>query len=166
MNQLADCGNEIHEYIAKIVSTAAANNNHAANTQATNTQFEAMSVQIKALTNAAAKLTTKTSSVKQDSKNVNPSTGGRNGHDGGKKHPTSHHKPQMEKLCNMGAYRHSHGIRLAHNSKTCTHKLDGHKDNATWTKRMEGNVYWPIANRVAIEQQNNAKWKGKAPPTN
>ena len=75
----------------------------------------------------------------------------------------------MATLRNMGAYCHSHGFHSVvhnHNSKTCTHKLDGHKDDATWTNRMEGNMYWPIAKRVAIEQQNDATWKGKAPPTN
>ena len=38
-NQLADCGDEIRDYIAKIASAAAANSDHAANTQATNTQY-------------------------------------------------------------------------------------------------------------------------------
>ncbi len=71
-NQLADCGDEIPDYIAKIASAAAANSDHAANTQATNTQFEAMSVQIKALTNAVAKLTAKKSSAEQDSKKCQP----------------------------------------------------------------------------------------------
>ncbi len=55
-NQLADCGNKIGNYIAQIASTAAANNDHAANTQVKDTQFDAMLVQIKALTEAAAKL--------------------------------------------------------------------------------------------------------------
>ena len=54
-NQLADCGDEIPDYIAKIASAAAANSDHAANTQATNTQFEAMSAQIKALTKRRCK---------------------------------------------------------------------------------------------------------------
>jgi hypothetical protein len=52
-NQLAYCGNKIHNYIlAQIASAAAANNDHAANTQAKDTQFEAVLVQIKALTEA------------------------------------------------------------------------------------------------------------------
>jgi hypothetical protein len=49
-NQLADCGNKVHNYIAQIASAAATNNNHAANTQAKDTQFDAMLAQIKALT--------------------------------------------------------------------------------------------------------------------
>ncbi len=55
-NQLTDSGNEICYYIAHIVCAVAANNDHAANTQAKDTQFNAMSVQIKALTKAIAKL--------------------------------------------------------------------------------------------------------------
>ncbi len=164
-NQLADCGNDIRDYIAKIASAAAANSDHAANTQAKNTQFEAISAQIKALTEAVAKLTAKKSSAEQDSENVNPNTHGKNRENSGR----TSSKPQMETLCNMGAYCHFHGFHPVghnHNSKTYTRKLDGHKDNATWTNRMEGNMYWPIAKRVAIEQQNNATWKGMAPPTN
>jgi hypothetical protein len=77
-NQRADCGNEIRNYIAKIASAAAANSDHAANTHATNTQFEATLAQIKALTDAVAKLTAKKSSAEQNSKNVNPNTRGKN----------------------------------------------------------------------------------------
>jgi hypothetical protein len=55
-NNLADCGNEIRNYIAQIASAAAANNDDAANTQAKNTQFDTMLVQIKALIEAITKL--------------------------------------------------------------------------------------------------------------
>ena len=41
VNQLTDCGDEIRDYITKIVSAVAANSDHAANTQAMNTQFDA-----------------------------------------------------------------------------------------------------------------------------
>jgi hypothetical protein len=53
-NQLGDCSNKIRNYIAQIASAATTNNDHAANTQAKDTQFNAMSVQIKALTKAVA----------------------------------------------------------------------------------------------------------------
>jgi hypothetical protein len=46
-----------------------ANNNHAANTQAKDTQFEAMSAQNKALTKAVAKCM-----AKKGNKNINPNT--------------------------------------------------------------------------------------------
>jgi hypothetical protein len=48
---------------------AAANNNHAANTQAKDTQFDAMSVQIKTLAEATAKLM-----ANKGNKNLNPNT--------------------------------------------------------------------------------------------
>ncbi len=72
-NQLADCGNKNGNYIAQIASVAAANNDHA-NTQVKDTQFKAMSAQIKALTKAVAKLT-----ANKGNKNINPTT-----NDGGK----------------------------------------------------------------------------------
>ena len=75
----------------------------------------------------------------------------------------------MKKLCTMGAYCHSHSfhpIGPNHNSRTCTYKLDSHKDDATWTNRLGGDMNWPIANCDAVEQQNDAKWKEKTPPTN
>ncbi len=68
-NQLADCGNKIRHYIAQIVSAAVANNDHAANMQTKDTRFDAMLVQIKALTKAVAKLT-----ANKSNKNVNPNT--------------------------------------------------------------------------------------------
>jgi hypothetical protein len=117
------------------------------------------------LKDAVAKLTTKKSSAEQDSKNVNPNTHGKNRGNSGR----TSSKPQMETLRNMGAYCHSHGFHPVghnHNSKRCTRKLDNHKDDATWTNRMEGSMYWPIAKRVPIEQQNDATWKEKAPTTN
>ncbi len=58
-NQLADCGNKIRNYIAQIESAAVANNDHEANTQAKNTQFDAMLAQIKALTEAVTKTANK-----------------------------------------------------------------------------------------------------------
>jgi hypothetical protein len=164
-NQLADCGDKIRDYIANIVSAAVGNSDHAANTQATHTQFKAMLAQIKALIDAIAKLMAKKSSAELDSENVNPNTHGKNSGNSGR----TSCKPQMESLHNMGTYCHSHGFHPVghnHNSKTCTHKLDSHKDNATWTDRLEGNMYWSIAKRVTIEQQNNTKWKGKVFPTN
>jgi hypothetical protein len=40
-NQIADCSNKVCNYIAQIASAAVTNNDHAANTQAKDTQFEA-----------------------------------------------------------------------------------------------------------------------------
>ncbi len=68
-NQLADCGDEIRNYIAQIAGAAAANNDHAANTQGKDSRLNVMSAQIKALTEAVAKL-----KAIKGNKNVNPNT--------------------------------------------------------------------------------------------
>jgi hypothetical protein len=81
-NQLADYGNKIHEYIAKIASASTS----AANTNTTTNQFEAMAVQIKALTNAVTQL----AATKE---NANPNAGG--GYGGGNR--KSQHQ-QMKKV--------------------------------------------------------------------
>jgi hypothetical protein len=81
-NQLADCGDKIRNYISQIASAAAANNDHVANTQAKDTQFDMMLAQIKALTKAVAKPT-----ANKGNKNVNSNTN--NGNKGNSKrcHP-------------------------------------------------------------------------------
>jgi hypothetical protein len=77
-----------------------------------------MSVQIKALTKAVAKVT-----ATKGNKNVNPST--TNGDEGnGKRHqPQRGPQPeQLTKLRNMGGYCHSHGfhpVGPSHDSKNC-----------------------------------------------
>jgi hypothetical protein len=81
-NQLADCGNKIRNYIAEIASAAAANNDHAANTQAKDTQFDAISAQIKALTKVITKLM-----ANKGNKNVNPNTNNGDTDNGKRCHP-------------------------------------------------------------------------------
>ncbi len=81
-NQLADCGDKIRNYIAQIASGVAANNDHAANTQAKDTQFDAMSAKIKALTKAIAKLM-----AIKGNKKVNPNTNNRNKGNSKRCHP-------------------------------------------------------------------------------
>jgi hypothetical protein len=90
-NQLADCYNKIRNYIAQIASAAVANNDHAANTQANDTQFGAMLAQIKALTKAIAKLT-----ANKGNKNVNPNTN--NGNKGNGKRRQPQRQPQPKQL--------------------------------------------------------------------
>jgi hypothetical protein len=80
--QLADCGKEIRNYITQIASAAAANNDHAANTQAKDTQFDTMLAQIKALTKTVAKLM-----ANKGKKNVNPNTNNGNKGNGKRCHP-------------------------------------------------------------------------------
>jgi hypothetical protein len=81
-NQLTDCGNKIHNYIAQIASAVVANNDHAANTQAKNTQSNTMLVQIKALTEAVAQLT-----AKKGNKNISPNSNNGKKGNGRRQHP-------------------------------------------------------------------------------
>jgi hypothetical protein len=119
-------------------------------------QLDAMEAQIKALTDAIAKLASK--------ENKDPNAGG----GGGKKGDRESRRPQTTKLRNMGAYCHSHGFHPVgndHNSATCSWKKAEHKTEATWNNRLGGDMFWPTAKRVAIEQQEHSTWKGKAAPT-
>lgn len=77
-------------------------------------------------------------------------------------------RPQMKKLRNMGGYCHSHGfhpVGNGHSSTNCNWQKPGHNTAATWSNRMDGNTYWPLARRVAIEQQDHPAWKDKTAPT-
>ena len=74
----------------------------------------------------------------------------------------------MKKLRNMGGYCHSHGfhpVGADHNSANCNWQKPGHNTAATWSNRLDGNTYWPLARRVAIEQHDHPAWKDKTAPT-
>jgi hypothetical protein len=150
-SNLADSGDEIREYIARIATAALGNNS--------NSQFEAMAAQIKALTEAVAKLST---NAKSGDENAKPNTARVTG-------TNASRRPQYTKPRNMGAYCHTHGfhpVDTDHTSATCKHKLEGHRDDATWTNRLGGNMYWPVAKAVALTQHNHVSWKDKSAPTN
>jgi hypothetical protein len=156
-NNMADIGDEIREYMANLASAAAegAAKEQAANTMGKTNQFDAMAAQIKALTDTVAKLVSK--------ENKNPNVGG-----GREKKGDRDRRPQATKLRNMGAYCHSHGfhpVGAGHNSTTCSYKKAEHNTEATWEHCLEGDMYWPTAKRVAIEQQEHPTWKGKSAPT-
>ncbi len=135
---MADIGKEIREYITNLANASAG----AAQEQATNTmgktnQFDAMAAQIKALTDAVAKLV----AVKE---NKNPNAGGGGGKNGDRKSRCQ----QMTKLRNMGAYCHSHGfhpVGVNHDSATCGWKNPEHKTEATWGNCLGGDMFWPSA---------------------
>jgi hypothetical protein len=151
-NQLADCGDEIREWIQQIATNGA---DHAANNHATE-KLATMEAEIKKLT---ATITLMASKLAANGENANPNTAT----------DRESRRPQMKKLRNMGAYCHSHGFHPAgedHTSATCSWKKEGHKDEATWTNRMGGDEFWPTAKRVATAQQEHTTWKGKAAPTN
>jgi len=158
-NNMADIGDGIREYITNLASTAAdgATQEQAANTMSKTNQFDAMAAQIKALTDTVAKLVASKENI-----DVNADGGGEKKRDRKSRHP------QATKLRNMGAYCHSHGfhpVGADHNSTTCSWKKAEHKTDATWGNRLGGDMYWPTAKRVAIEQQEHPTWKGKAAPT-
>ncbi len=160
-----NCGVKIRNYIAQIASAAVANNNHAANTQAKDTQFDEMLVQIKALTEAITKLT-----AIKGNENVNPNTNSGNKGNHKRGCTQAHPQPQqLTKIRNMGGYCHSHGfhpVSANHYSKNCNWKTGKHNTNATWNNCMGGSTYWPAAIRVTIKQQDHVLWKGKSVPTN
>jgi hypothetical protein len=148
-NQLADYGEKIRDYIAKIVSASAS----AANANATTNQFDAMAVQIKALTNAVAQL-----AATKENANLNTS-GGSGGSD------RESRRQQMKQVWNMGCYCHSHGfhpIGTNHDSILCKCQKGEHKTEATWNNWLGGCMHWPTAKGVAIEQQCHPTWKGKS----
>jgi ribosomal protein L31 len=154
---MADIGDEIREYIANLASASAgAAQEQAANTMGKTNQFDAMAAQINALTDAVAKL--------EDAKeNKDPNAGG----GGGKNGEHDSRRPQMTKLRNMGAYCQSHGfhpVGADHDSVNCSWKKLEYKTKATWGNRLCGDMFWPSAKRVAVEQQYHPTWKGKAAP--
>ena len=162
-NSMADLGDEIKEYIAKLASTSITNNDALANIRDTvrtkNSQIEAMAAQLKLLSDTVALLA---KNVKPSDENRDPNSRGRSrGARGGQ-------SQQMTKPRNMGAYCWTHGfnpVGVTHDSKTCEFKKEGHRNDATYSNRYEGNTYWPVAMRVAVDQQNHAAWKDKSKPT-
>jgi hypothetical protein len=131
---MANIGNKIKDYIAKIASASITNNNAVANMRKANkskdSKLTAMAPQIKQLTAAIAKLSRIN---KPNNKNVDPN-----------KNHGCHTIEQMTKLQNMGAYFHTHDFHPAsptHDSATCKYKKkDGHQDAATWSNHLNGST--------------------------
>jgi hypothetical protein len=76
---------------------------------------------------------------------------------------------QMTKIRNMGAYcslQGFHPVGAHHGSTNCTWKKPNHNNAQTWNNRLGGDMYWPHARKVAIEQQDHPTWKGESAPTN
>ena len=141
-----------------IIGASAAKNatDTAANIQTTK-KLMTMEVEIKKLTATIASMATKL-----NCENINPNSGNRGGSE-------QTRRPQMKKLRNMGAYCSSHGfhpVGIKHDSMTCIYKKPKHKSEATWCNRLGGEMYWPNAKHIAVEQQEHPLWKGKEAPTN
>ena len=63
-----------------------------------------------------------------------------------------------KKFRNMGGYCSSHGfhpVGIKHNSATCIYKKPEHKSEATWCNRLGGDMFWPSAKHIAVEQQEH-----------
>jgi len=157
---MADIGDEIKDYIAKMASTSVTNADIIANMTEADKKKDAemaeMSTRIKQLTAAVAKLASR-SQQNTENNDPNKNRGRRSGI-----------VEQMTKPRNMGGYCSTHGfhpVGLTHDSVTCQFKKkDKHNDAATWNNRLNGSTYWPKAILVAIEQQNHPTWKGKDKP--
>ena len=164
INQMADYGDEIREYIQQLTSASAANNatDAAANVQTT-TKLTTMEAEIKKLTATIASMANKLNgnpnpnpNPNPNGENINPNSGDENG------------RP-YNKLRNIGGYCSSHGfhpVGIKHDSATCIYKKPEHKSEATWCNRLGGDMFWPSAKRITVEQQEHPSWKGKTPPTN
>jgi hypothetical protein len=159
---MADIGDEIKEYIAKLTSASIDNNNALTNIRDTvhmkDMQIDVLATQLKLLTNTDALLA---KTIKPGDENCDPNCGCSRGARGGQ-------GKQLTKLRNMGGYCWTHGfhpVGVVHDSKNCAYKNEGHCNDTTYNNRFDGSTYWPIALRVAREQQNHAAWKDKAKPT-
>jgi hypothetical protein len=120
-------------------------------------QVADLAVQIKALTAVVTQLAT-------TKENSNPNATRGNG--GGNR---KSRRLQIRKFWNMGGYCSSHGfhpVGAGHNSTTCRWQKREHNTDAMWNNWLGGNMFWPTATRVAIEQQDHPTWKGKLAPTN
>jgi hypothetical protein len=160
-NNMANIGDKIKDYIAKMASASVTNDDVVANMREADKKKDAemadMAAQIKQLTAIVAKLASR---GQQNTENDDPNKNrGRRG---------DRIVEQMTKLRNMGGYCSTHGfhpVGPTHDSKTCQFKKkEEHNDAATWNNRLNGNTYWPKAIRVAIEQQDHPTWKGKDKP--
>jgi len=147
-NQVADYCEEICEYIQQLTSASTANNatDTAANIQTTN-KLTTMEAKMKKLTATIASMATKL-----NCKNINTNSGDSSGSKRDSRHP------QMKKLRNMEAYCSSYGfhpVGINHDRATCNYKKTEHKIEATWCNRLGGDMFWPNAKRVAVEQQSH-----------
>ncbi len=144
INKVTNIGDKIKDYIAKTASASITNNNAIANmckaNKSKDTKLTAMAVQIKQLTATIPKLSMIN---KPNNKNMDPN-----------KNRGCCTIVQMTKLCNMGAYCHTHGfhpVSTTHDSATCKYKKkDCHQDAATWSNRLNGSTYWPLSIHIAI----------------
>jgi hypothetical protein len=145
----------------KLASASINNNDALANIKDTvrmkDTQIDVLVMQLKLLANTVTLLA---KSIKPEEENRKPNCGCSHGAHGGQ-------DKQLTKLRNMGGYCWTHGfhpVGVAHDSKNCAYKIEGHCNDATYNNQFKGSTYWPITLHVAREQQNHAAWKDEAKP--
>jgi hypothetical protein len=164
-NHMADVGNEIRKYIQEIASATVAEKERTAElaanisdaTKAKDTQLTTITAQIQSLTDTVALLV-------QSLANKNNN---RNSNNSGKSTSGSSSERLSGTCATMGDYCWSHGhhpVGNKHSSSICTHKKDGHKNEATATNCMGGDNFWPRINQVKPSQQEHSKYKGKSAP--
>jgi hypothetical protein len=172
-NQVADVGNKIQKYIQEIASatvpdktkTAALAANISKATKTKDAQIGSITAQTKLLTDTVALLSKSFSNKENNSSNSGGggSSGSGSGSSGGGCLRGVH---KFRYTRNMGNYCWSHGhhpVGVKHDSVTCTHKKDGHKDGATATNCMGGDNFRPRKYKVKPSQQEHTSYKGKSP---
>ncbi len=167
----ANCGNELHQYIAGIIQAAVKQEEQAANIRdSTKASTDAMVTQIKAMSDQIAQLT-KAMANKENAPNSSSSGGGSSssGGRGRDKGQARYVAVQYTKPRSMGSYCSLHSFHPDgenHTSATCTWKIPNHDTTVTWNYRKGGSIHWPPPIRTSIEQQNHATYAGKTAPTN
>ncbi len=155
---MADYGDKIRKYIQQLASAGTAKATDTAANIQTKEKLTLMEAEIKKFTITIALMTSKF-----NGENINPN---KEEHGGSEQNSR---RLQRKTLRNMGAYCSLHGfhpVGLNHNSTTCNRKKPKHKTEATWSNRLGGDMHWPTANWVAVEQQSHPLWKGITAPTN
>jgi hypothetical protein len=164
VNQVADVGNKIQKYIQEIASTTVAYKAKTAElaaniskaTKAKDTQINSITAQIKLLTDTVALLLKSLSNKENNGSNSSSgsSSGSGGGGSGGGGLGGAH---EFRYTRNMGNYCWSHGhhpVGVKHNSITCTHKKDGHKDDVTATNRRGGTISGQESTRSSHPNRN------------
>ncbi len=173
-NQVANVGNKIRKYIQEIASATVADKAKTAElaaniskaTKAKDAQINNITAQINLLTDMVALLSK--SLANKENNDSNSGSGGISGSgSGGSSGGGLGGVHNFRYTRNMGNYCWScshHPVGVKHNSITCTHKKDEHKDGTTATNCIGGDNIWPRKYKVKPSQQEHTSYKGKPTP--
>ncbi len=128
-----------------------------------------MMIQIQALTNTIATLSTAIAAAAKEngSGGGGNGSGGSGGGGGGDNNDGGGGKRTFKFTLNMGAYCSTHGhhpVGANHTSATCMHKREGHNNIATTDHRFGGSNFWPGLSKVKSSQHDHISYKGKSAP--